>query len=59
MDGRDYPDVVRIAATHDGDLGSTARIASQLLGFLHAKAVIPPEWTDALDLRDLVREEYR
>ena len=51
--------MVRIAATHDGDLGSTARIASQLLGFLHAKAVIPPEWTDALDLRDLVREEYR
>lgn len=57
--GRDYPQVVRIAANHDGDSDSTAAIAGQLHGAMHGAAGIPVEWIGKLDVLVPVAEIAR
>jgi ADP-ribosylglycohydrolase len=48
--GKDYPDVVRIAASHGGDSDSTASIAGQLFGAWQGLADIPHAWIRRLDV---------
>lgn len=48
--GSDFPDVLRIAANHDGDSDSTASIAAQLYGAEHGFSTLPHEWVSALDV---------
>jgi len=49
---RDYPDALRIAASHGGDSDSTASIAGQLYGAWQGLASIPHAWIRRLDVLD-------
>ncbi|MFP4615436.1 MAG: ADP-ribosylglycohydrolase family protein [Thiohalorhabdus sp.] len=48
--GRDFPDVVRIAASHGGDSDSTAAIAGQLYGAWRGTDGLPHPWVRRLDV---------
>lgn len=48
--GRDYREVIAIAANHDGDSDSTAAIAGQLHGAWKGLAQIPHAWVRRLDV---------
>ncbi|MEF8794628.1 ADP-ribosylglycohydrolase family protein [Thiohalorhabdus sp.] len=48
--GRDFPDVVRIAASHGGDSDSTAAIAGQLYGVWQGVHSMPHAWVRRLDV---------
>lgn len=45
-----FPEVLRIAANHDGDSDSTASIAGQLFGACHGLADLPNLWIRRLDV---------
>jgi ADP-ribosylglycohydrolase len=47
---------VVLAVNHDGDSDSTGSIAGNLLGTMHGAGVIPAEWLEPLELRDVIRE---
>ena len=48
--GRSFPEVLRIAANHDGDSDSTASIAGQLYGAAFGLADLPLPWVRRLDV---------
>jgi ADP-ribosylglycohydrolase len=48
--GRDFQDVVRIAASHGGDSDSTASVAGQLFGVWQGVHVLPHAWIRRLDV---------
>jgi ADP-ribosylglycohydrolase/protein-tyrosine phosphatase len=52
LTGRDFRDVVAIAANHDGDSDSTASIAGQFWGAAHGLDDIPHSWVRRLDVFD-------
>jgi ADP-ribosylglycohydrolase len=41
-------------ANHDGDTDSTAAIAGNIVGALHGPALIPHEWAEQVELRDMI-----
>jgi ADP-ribosyl-[dinitrogen reductase] hydrolase len=51
--GRSFPEVLAIAANHDGDSDSTASIAGQLYGAANGLADLPNKWLRQLDILDL------
>ena len=52
MQGDGFPDVIRIAANHDGDSDSTASIAGQIYGAAHGCEDLPRSWIHRLDVHD-------
>jgi ADP-ribosylglycohydrolase len=44
------------AVNHSGDSDSTGAIAGNLAGALYGEAAIPPEWLEALELRDVIEQ---
>jgi ADP-ribosylglycohydrolase len=52
LTGKDFADVVAIAANHDGDSDSTASIAGQVWGAAHGLDGIPHRWVRRLDVLD-------
>ena len=42
------------AANHDGDTDSTASIAGNIVGAGHGPSAIPKEWTEQVELRDVI-----
>ena len=50
--GNDFARGVRIAVNHSGDSDSTGSITGQLLGMALGEDAIPPDWLDALELRE-------
>ncbi|KPV40324.1 hypothetical protein AN478_07280 [Thiohalorhabdus denitrificans] len=48
--GADFPDVVRIAASHGGDSDSTAAIAGQVFGAWRGTGGLPQPWVRRLDV---------
>lgn len=48
--GGDFPEVLAIAANHDGDSDSTAAIAGQLYGAWQGLATLPHDWVADLDV---------
>ena len=48
--GADFPEVLAIAANHDGDSDSTASIAGQLYGAWRGVATLPHAWVTSLDV---------
>jgi ADP-ribosylglycohydrolase/protein-tyrosine phosphatase len=55
----DFPDVIRIAANHDGDSDSTASIAGQIFGAMAGLANIPHAWASRLDVLEPICEMAR
>jgi ADP-ribosylglycohydrolase len=51
--GRSFPEVLSIAANHDGDSDSTASIAGQLYGAANGLADLPNQWVRELDILDI------
>jgi ADP-ribosylglycohydrolase/protein-tyrosine phosphatase len=45
-----FPDVIRLAANHDGDSDSTASIAAQIYGARHGLSDLPNGWVNRLDV---------
>ncbi len=60
--GKSFPEVLSIAANHDGDSDSTASIAGQLYGAANGLADLPNQWVRRLDvltiLLGLVRRAF-
>jgi len=50
--GRDFTDVLRLAANHDGDSDSTASIAGQIFGVMTGLEELPHDWVRRLDVVD-------
>lgn len=50
--GRDFRQVLRIAANHDGDSDSTASIAGQIYGVMTGLEEMPYDWITRLDVVD-------
>jgi ADP-ribosyl-[dinitrogen reductase] hydrolase len=50
--GRTFPDVLAIAANHDGDSDSTASIAGQVYGVWQGLDELPHAWVRRLDVFD-------
>lgn len=50
--GRDFPEVLRISANHDGDSDSTASIAGQIYGVMTGIEEMPYDWITRLDVVD-------
>jgi ADP-ribosyl-[dinitrogen reductase] hydrolase len=48
--GHTYEDVIRVAANHDGDSGSTASIAGQLWGVTYGLEGLPNAWVRRIDV---------
>lgn len=55
----EFPEVLRLAANHDGDSDSTASIAGQLWGAQHGREGIPEDWVRGLDVQDELEELWR
>jgi ADP-ribosylglycohydrolase len=51
--GRSFPEVLSIAANHDGDSDSTASIAGQLYGVANGLTGLPNKWIRQLDILDI------
>jgi ADP-ribosylglycohydrolase len=47
---KEFKNVVRLAANHDGDSDSTASIAGQLYGARHGITAVPHDWVRRLDV---------
>lgn len=45
---------VILAVNHDGDSDSTGAITGSVLGAIHGEHALPPRWTDALELREVL-----
>ena len=52
--GQSFPEVLSIAANHDGDSDSTASIAGQLYGASQGLADLPNAWIRRLDVLDIL-----
>jgi ADP-ribosyl-[dinitrogen reductase] hydrolase len=52
--GQSFPQVLSIAANHDGDSDSTASIAGQLYGASKGLADLPHKWIRCLDVLDIL-----
>lgn len=52
----DFTRGVLLAVNHGGDSDSTGAITGNILGALLGKSVIPSDWLDQLEMRDLVEE---
>ena len=52
----DLRSVLLRAVNHSGDSDSTGAIAGNLAGALYGEAAIPPEWLEALELRDVIEQ---
>jgi ADP-ribosylglycohydrolase/protein-tyrosine phosphatase len=50
--GRDFREVLRLAANHDGDSDSTASIAGQIYGVMTGLEEMPYDWVRRLDVVD-------
>jgi ADP-ribosylglycohydrolase len=55
----DFARGVRLAVNHDGDSDSTGAITGNILGALLGKSVIPSEWLEELEMRDVIEEVAR
>jgi ADP-ribosylglycohydrolase len=51
-----FSEGVLMAVNHDGDSDSTGSITGNLLGTLFGVQAIPPQWLQALELRDVIAE---
>ena len=51
---KDFKEVIRIAANHDGDSDSTASIAGQIWGAMAGLDGIPHVWTSRLDVLEAI-----
>ncbi len=49
-------DAMSLAVTHVGDSDSTGSITGQLLGARFGATAIPPRWTEAVELRDVIAQ---
>jgi ADP-ribosyl-[dinitrogen reductase] hydrolase len=52
--GQSFPEVLWIAANHDGDSDSTASIAGQLYGAFNGLADLPNAWIRRLDVLEIL-----
>lgn len=52
----DFKHGVMLAVNHDGDSDSTGSITGNLLGVAHGVDVIPADWLQELELRDVIKE---
>ena len=52
----DFRDGVTLAVNHDGDSDSTGVTTGNILGARWGVEAIPPEWLDALELREVITE---
>lgn len=52
----DFSAAIRLAVNHDGDSDSTGSICGQVVGALLGLDAIGHEWTDCLELRDVIME---
>jgi ADP-ribosylglycohydrolase len=53
---RNFKEGVIMAVNHDGDSDSTGAITGNLLGAMHGVKVIPKQWLEQLELRDVITE---
>jgi ADP-ribosylglycohydrolase len=51
-----FRDGIIMAVNHDGDSDSTGAITGNLLGTMYGAGVIPQDWLEALELRDVITE---
>jgi ADP-ribosylglycohydrolase len=56
LKGKNYSDVIQIAANHSGDSDSTASIAGQIYGAWKGIDEIPQEWMEAPDVHDVLAQ---
>lgn len=56
LKGKDFKDVIRIAANHSGDSDSTASIAGQLYGAIHGINDLPQDWLANLELFSVIKD---
>lgn len=54
--GDDFRAALRLAANHSGDSDSTAAICGNLLGAEQGESVLPADWLEPLEVRDLATE---
>jgi len=54
--GGDFARGIRLAVNHSGDSDSTGSIAGNILGALLGEQAIPAEWTEKLELAEVVRQ---
>ena len=52
----DFRQGVMLAVNHDGDSDSTGSITGNLLGVAQGVDVIPAEWLEELELREVIEE---
>ena len=45
-----------VAVNHDGDSDATASVAGSILGTLHGREALPPEWVQAIDAGETVEK---
>ena len=55
----DFGAALRVAVNHDGDSDSTGSICGNIMGAMLGLGAIGPEWTERLELRDLIMEVAR
>ena len=53
---RDFREGIILAVNHDGDSDSTGSITGNLLGAMQGLEVIPDEWLEPLELREVISE---
>ena len=51
-----FRDGIIMAVNHDGDSDSTGAITGNLLGTMYGAGVIPQDWLEPLELRDVITE---
>lgn len=51
-----FREAIILAVNHDGDSDSTGAITGNILGALHGTAVIPDNWLEFLELREVIQE---
>ncbi len=54
LKGKNYTDVIQIAANHSGDSDSTASITGQIFGAWKGIEEIPQKWIESLDVSDVL-----
>ena len=54
-----FEDAIVAAVNHDGDSDSTGAVTGNIMGALLGIRAIPPKFTDALELKDVLLEYAR
>ena len=54
-----FEDAIVAAINHDGDSDSTGAVTGNIMGALLGIRAIPPKFTDALELKDVLLEYAR